>query len=124
MNLTIKFHFILYSYKLIMEADMATKNEDNELHKKVGEFLVENKIITEEQLEDALDMQKDNPERLIGEILVTQGVLTKEDLIMALEMFLMATDSNIEHVDEWLDQDEVDMIISRSKEKNRNPKSS
>ena len=84
---------------------------------RVGEFLVNNKIITREQLEDALDLQKFNEERLIGEILVTQGVLTKEDLIMALEMFLMVTEAEIEYVDEWLDQEEVDMIINKLKDK-------
>ncbi len=81
--------------------------------KKVGEFLVDNSIITGYQLQDALDMQKDNPERRVGEILVTQGVLTKEELIMALEMYLMATDAQPMFVDEWLDQEEVDMLLSR-----------
>ena len=32
---------------------------------KVGEFLVENGIVTREQLEDALLMQNDNPDRLV-----------------------------------------------------------
>ncbi len=83
---------------------------------KVGEFLVENEIITGYQLQDALDMQRDNPERRVGEILVTQGVLTKEELIMALEMYLMATDAQPLFVDEWLDQDEVDMLMGRIKD--------
>ncbi len=91
----------------------------NNKEMKVGEFLVDNKIITREQLDDALDLQKYNPERLIGEILVTQGVLTREDLIMALEMFLMVTNAEIAFVDEWLDQDEVDMIMSKLKEKEK-----
>jgi hypothetical protein len=80
---------------------------------KVGEFFVENKIITEEQLHDALEMQIDNPERLIGEILVTLGFLTKEDLIMAIEMYLVATDTQPVHVDEWLDQDEIDILMKK-----------
>jgi hypothetical protein len=80
---------------------------------KVGEFFVENKIITEDQLRDALEMQIDNPERLIGEILVTLGFLTKEDLIMAIEMYLVATDAQTIHVDEWLDQDEVDILMKK-----------
>jgi len=83
--------------------------------RKVGRFLVENGIVTEEQLSEALLLQKDNPDRLVGEILVTQGVMSKEDLIMALEMFLMVTDSQIEHVDEWLDQDEIDMLLEKKK---------
>lgn len=85
--------------------------------KRVGEFLVENKIITIAQLKEALELQKDNKERLIGEILVTLGYLTKEDLVMALEMYIVDSDVNPSHVDEWLDQDEVDMIIERMKEK-------
>ncbi len=84
---------------------------------KVGEFFVQNGIITAKQLDDALLLQNDNPERLIGEILVTQGVMTKEDLIMAMEMFLMLTESQPKHVDEWLDQDEIDMLIEKMKNK-------
>ncbi|GEM_PF-228674 len=83
--------------------------------KKVGEFLVENSIITVEQLNDALDMQKDNKERLIGEILVTQGVISKEQLIMAMEMYLLVTGLQPEHIDEWLDQDEIDMLQEKFK---------
>jgi len=78
--------------------------------KRVGEFLVENGIITNKQLTDALELQKDNKDRLIGEIFVTLGVLNKEQLIMAMEMFFMVTEINPDHIDEWLDQDEIDMI--------------
>ena len=91
----------------------ATDNSKNS--KRIGEFLVSQQIITRGQLDDALDMQRYNKGRLIGEILVTQGVLSKEQLVMALEMYLMETDVFPEHVDEWLDQDEVDMILDRLK---------
>ncbi|MBP7738445.1 MAG: hypothetical protein KA369_20895 [Spirochaetes bacterium] len=94
-----------------------TSKESHKEMKRVGEFLVENKIITIAQLKEALELQKDNKERLIGEILVTLGYLTKEDLVMALEMYIVDSDVNPSHVDEWLDQDEVDMIIERMKEK-------
>jgi hypothetical protein len=90
---------------------------------RVGEFLLKNRIITQDQLDEALAMQKDNPERLIGEILVTQGVLTKEDLVMALEMYLMVTGSDVKHVDEWLDQEEVDMIMDRIADSPKNKSS-
>ncbi len=80
---------------------------------KIGTFLIENGIITEQQLQDALDMQKDNPDRLLGEILVTMGVLSKEEIIMALEMFMMMSDSDEICIDEWLDQDEIDMLINK-----------
>jgi hypothetical protein len=85
--------------------------------KRVGEFLVEKKIIKQTQLNDALVLQKDNKGRLIGEILVTLGALSKEELVMALEMYLMETDVHPTHVDEWLDQDEVDLIMDRLKKK-------
>ncbi len=94
-----------------------TSLESHKELKRVGEFLVENKIITIAQLKEALELQKDNKDRLIGEILVTLGYLTKEDLVMALEMYIVDSDVNPSHVDEWLDQDEVDMIIERMKEK-------
>lgn len=84
---------------------------------RVGQFLVNNGIISGKILTDALIMQKDNPERLIGEILVTMGALSKEQLIMALEMYLMETDVNPGHVDEWLDQEEVDMMMEKIKKK-------
>lgn len=85
---------------------------------KVGEFFVENKIVTADQLRDALEMQLDNPERLVGEILVTLGFLTKEDLIMAIEMYLVATDAQPIHVDEWLDQDEIDILMKKFQDNN------
>ncbi len=85
--------------------------------KKIGEFLIENNIITQEQLNEALDLQKFNRDILVGEVLVTQGVLSKEDLVMALEMFMMTTGILPDHVDEWLDQEEVDMLLDRIKKK-------
>ena len=95
---------------------MASK-EPNMRAKRVGEFLVEKKIISQTQLNDALVLQKDNKGRLIGEILVTLGALSKEDLVMALEMYLMEMDVHPTHVDEWLDQDEVDLIMDKLKKK-------
>ncbi len=91
----------------------------NMYDKKVGAFLVENGIISEEQLQEALELQKDNPERLIGEILVTLGVLTKEELVMALEMYMMTTNAMPEHVDEWLDQDEIDLLMEKIKNESK-----
>lgn len=84
---------------------------DNEY--KIGEFFIENGIINQSQLKDALELQKDNPERRIGEILVTLGALSKEDLVMAIEMFMMMTDSDDMGIEEWLDQDEVDLMMKK-----------
>lgn len=84
--------------------------------KHIGDFLVNNGIITESQLFDALDLQKHNKDRRIGEILVTQGVLSKEQMVMAIEMFIIESGITPEYVDEWLDQEEVDMIKDKIKE--------
>ena len=84
---------------------------------RIGAFLVANGIISQEQLNEALELQRYNKDRIIGEILVTQGVLTKEELIMAMEMYMMVTGVDSTHVDEWLDQDEVDLLIDKIKDK-------
>lgn len=90
-------------------------SQDSSNLKHLGEFLVENGIVTLNQLEDALDMQKHNRERRVGEILVTQGVLSKEQLVMAIEMFIIESGITPDYVDEWLDQEEVDMIKEKIK---------
>lgn len=91
--------------------------QSNNRTKRVGEFLIENQIISRAHLDEALALQKDNKGQLIGEILVTLGALTKEQLVMSLEMYLMETEVSPTHVDEWLDQDEVDMIMEKLKNK-------
>jgi hypothetical protein len=88
---------------------MAINNDEY----KIGEFFIENGIIDQSQLNDALELQKDNPDRRIGEILVTLGALTKEDLVMAIEMYMMMTDSDDIGIDEWLDQEEVDLMMKK-----------
>ena len=88
---------------------MAINNDEY----KIGEFFIENGIIDQSQLDDALDLQKDNPDRRIGEILVTLGALTKEDLVMAIEMYMMMTDTDNIGIDEWLDQEEVDLMMKK-----------
>jgi len=80
---------------------------------KIGKFFVENGIINDYQLNEALELQIDNKDRLLGEILVTLGFLSKEDLIMALEMYMMMTDSDNMSIDEWLDQEEIDMMMKK-----------
>ncbi len=90
---------------------MTKLNEKDEY--KIGRFFIENGIINEAQLKEALELQRDNKDRLLGEILVTMGVLSKEELIMALEMYMMMTDSEDMTIDEWLDQDEIDMVLKK-----------
>ena len=94
------------------DKSMSAKH-DNEY--RIGKFFVENGIINKAQLKEALELQADNRERLLGEILVTMGILSKEELIMAIEMYMMMTDSDDMGIDEWLDQDEVDMMLKNIK---------
>lgn len=51
--------------------------KSGDLSKKFGELLVEAQIITEKQLNEALDFQKDSG-KLVGELLVERGYITME----------------------------------------------
>lgn len=87
--------------------------------KRVGEFLVENGIITEDQLRASLELQKDNPQTAIGQVMVTLGFVSKEELIMAMEMYMIATGTTTDVSDEWLDQEEIDSLLDRIKTQNK-----
>ncbi|MEI6702280.1 MAG: ATPase, T2SS/T4P/T4SS family [Deltaproteobacteria bacterium] len=53
--------------------------------KKIGELLIEQNLITQEQLEEALDLQKSHPNQLIGQILCRLGFLNESDLGFVLD---------------------------------------
>ena len=53
--------------------------------KKIGELLIEQNLITQEQLEEALDLQKSHPNQLIGQILCRLGFLNESDLSFVLD---------------------------------------
>ncbi|MCL0107553.1 Flp pilus assembly complex ATPase component TadA [Peptococcaceae bacterium] len=55
--------------------------------KRLGDILVENKLITKEQLEQALDNQKKMGKRL-GEVLIDTGLVTEKDILNVLELQL------------------------------------
>ena len=88
-----------------------TKN--SEMEYKIGEFFAKNDIITQAQLNEALELQTFNKERRLGEILVTMGHISKDKLIMSLEMYMMTIDSDKIGINEWLDQEEIDLIIQK-----------
>lgn len=50
---------------------------------KLGEILIKEKLITEEQLEKAIEVQKKEGKRL-GETLINLGILTEKDIVIAL----------------------------------------
>jgi D-sedoheptulose 7-phosphate isomerase len=55
----------------------------DDLHKKIGEFLLEGDFINEEQLKSALKRQRTNGDRL-GSTLVDMGIISEEDWMQAL----------------------------------------
>src|SRR3990167_9051757 len=54
------------------------------MKRRIGEILIENGSITQEQLEDALKQQKKEPGKLVGKILIQLGYVTEEDIVIAL----------------------------------------
>ncbi len=48
---------------------------------KIGEYFVKNNYVTQEKVNEALELQKRNKDQYIGEILVTMNVITKEQLV-------------------------------------------
>jgi len=51
--------------------------------KPIGEILVNKELLTKEQLEYALDQQKQKPGEKIGQILIKLGYVTKKDVLKA-----------------------------------------
>src|SRR3989338_11625227 len=57
------------------------------LRERIGQILIEKKLITEGQLADALKIQKEKKERL-GELLVSLGFISKDSLLEVLSIEL------------------------------------
>jgi len=80
-----------------------------------GEYLINKKIIDADQLDDALKIQKVNPQIKIGEIVVSQGSITQMDLINLIESYIKETGANVTEMSEWLKQEEADALIRKLK---------
>jgi type IV pilus assembly protein PilB len=65
---------------------------------KIGEILVEKKVITEEQLHDALEIQKMNKQR-IGRILMDKGFVDEQMIIEALARQFQLPIANISEIE-------------------------
>ncbi len=48
---------------------------------KIGEYFVKSNYVTQEEVNEALELQKRNKDQYIGEILVKMDVITREQLI-------------------------------------------
>ncbi len=49
--------------------------------KRIGELLIENGLITQDQLDDALDIQRTSSGELIGKIMINLGFVTERDIL-------------------------------------------
>ncbi len=61
------------------------KKFDKKINKRLGELLIERGVITNDQLEKALEEQK-NSRGLIGEVIVSLGFAREEDIVYALSV--------------------------------------
>lgn len=57
-----------------------------EKDKKLGEILVDLRAVKPQEVEEALELQRNGVSKLIGEILVEKGIVSNEDVQRALEI--------------------------------------
>jgi hypothetical protein len=90
-----------------------TKFEKGEFFMRIGEYLVKEKYITADVLQEALIWQKCNKDMLLGEILIKKKEISKEDLEKYIEDYLnIYKESVLNETSQWLGQDEVDKLRS------------
>ncbi len=68
-----------------------------ESKKRVGELLLEKKLVTQKQLDEALKIQKKTGER-VGDILIRLGVLTEEDFLAVISEKLSIPKVNVDNL--------------------------
>ncbi len=85
------------------------------MNKFFGEFLVESKKLTKEQVKEALKLQKDNPERKLGEVLVTLNYIRYDDIVETLKQQYRSDGKPPTDVVDWLSQDQIDKILNSVK---------
>ncbi|PIQ23961.1 hypothetical protein COW36_05430 [bacterium (Candidatus Blackallbacteria) CG17_big_fil_post_rev_8_21_14_2_50_48_46] len=55
-------------------------------HERLGEILIKRQVIRLSQLVEAIEFQKEHPEKHLGEVLTEKGLISEEDLNEALKM--------------------------------------
>lgn len=68
-------------------------------------------VISVNQLEDSLMIQMDNPNLKLGEILVSSEIIDKAILQETLKAYIKETGKKVEDVNDWVTQEEADIII-------------
>ena len=75
---------------------------------KIGEFLIQQKVITQEDLDKSLELQKTDKSVKLGEIMVNNGIITKDELNNCIVEFMKKAVVSAE----WLSQDDVEGLIA------------
>ena len=65
--------------------------------KRLGDILISEGVITEEQLEEALEKQRDMKGKKLGAVLVELGMTTEDDIVTALQRQL-SLDLSLIHI--------------------------
>ncbi|WP_455202237.1 GspE/PulE family protein [Kaarinaea lacus] len=71
-----------------IDLKLALQHLPPQIDKPLGEFLVDEQLISQEQLRNALVSQQREPERKLGELLEASGVVTTDEIYHALAMQL------------------------------------
>ncbi|MDR4508166.1 MAG: hypothetical protein MRJ65_08015 [Candidatus Brocadiaceae bacterium] len=88
---------------------------------KVGEFFLKNNYVTQKNLDEALALQTHDKNLLLGEILVNMGLFSSETLHQYLIEYMRSTNNiSREEAKRWLNQDDVDKLISKHTDVNKN----
>jgi len=95
---------------------MKEEQEEKKLLKKLGEMLICYKIITPEQLEEALKIQK-NTEKRIGEILIDLGIVTQDEInwVLGKQLNLPYVQVNVDNIDIQLSKNISEDILKKFK---------
>ncbi len=80
---------------------------------RIGEYLINEKLITQEYLNEALVLQKQEKNMLLGEILVKKGRISKENLDKYIQDFMNKFKDTSKDTSQWLSQEDVDKLSSQ-----------
>jgi two-component system chemotaxis sensor kinase CheA len=87
------------------------KNYDGSKPKKIGEILVDEGLISEDALEEALEVVKTSPDKKIGETLIAEGKVTPKQVSQALrKQTSQVVDTTSVRVDTRKLDDLIDMV--------------
>jgi len=95
---------------------MIEEQEEKKGHEKLGEILIHYKIITPEQLEEGLKIQKNKGKR-IGEILINLRAVTQDEInwVLGKQLNLPYVQLKVENIDIQLSKNISEVTLRRFK---------